>query len=78
MSSHEQKYIQEIFNPNLVGQKDFNLISFEKCLESYLENDSFVGVLNSGTAAIQLGLILFGVKTGDEVLCQSMTFSASA
>ncbi len=78
MSGHEQKYIQEIFNPNLVGHKDFNLISFEKCLENYLENNSFVGVLNSGTAAIHLGLILFGVKTGDEVICQSMTFSASA
>lgn len=78
MSGHEQKYIREIFNPDLVGNKDFNVINFEKCLESYLENNSFVGVLNSGTAAIHLGLILLGVKSGDEVICQSMTFSASA
>ena len=37
-----------------------------------------MGALSSGTAAIHLGLILLGVQAGDEVLCQSMTFSASA
>lgn len=78
MSGHEQKYIQEIFNPDGVDYKEHNLAGFEKGLENYLGNHSFVGVLNSGTAAIHLGLILLGVKAGDEVLCQSMTFSASA
>lgn len=78
MSGHEQKYIQEVFNPNWINDRDYNLASFEKVLENYLENNSFVGVLNSGTAAIHLGLIVLGVKTGDEVICQSMTFSASA
>jgi dTDP-4-amino-4,6-dideoxygalactose transaminase len=34
--------------------------------------------LSSGTAALHLGLIILGVQAGDEVLCQSMTFSASA
>jgi len=38
----------------------------------------FVGARSSGTAAIHLGLILLGVKAGNEVICQSMTFSASA
>ena len=37
-----------------------------------------VAVLNSGTAAIYLGLILVGVQAGDTVICQRMTFSASA
>lgn len=78
MGGNEQKYIQEIFNPNRVDYKDYNLHSFEECLENYLGNNSFVAVLNSGTAAIHLGLILLGVKAGDEVICQSMTFSASA
>jgi dTDP-4-amino-4,6-dideoxygalactose transaminase len=35
-------------------------------------------VLTSGTAAIHLGLILSGVQPGDEVICQSLTFAASA
>lgn len=78
MSGHEQKYIQEIFNSDGVDYKEQNLAGFEEGLENYLGNDSFVGVLNSGTAAIHLGLILLGVQAGDEVLCQSMTFSASA
>jgi dTDP-4-amino-4,6-dideoxygalactose transaminase len=47
-------------------------------LESYLVQDKSVCVLSSGTAAIHLGLILLGVKAGDTVICQSMTFSASA
>ncbi len=51
---------------------------WEKELESYLGKNSFVGALSSGTAAIHLGLVLLGLKAGDEVICQSMTFSASA
>jgi dTDP-4-amino-4,6-dideoxygalactose transaminase len=43
-----------------------------------LDADAHVGALSSGTAAIHLGLILLGVQAGDEVICQSMTFSASA
>jgi len=78
MSGHEQKYLQEAFNPDCNTQNGFNLNNFEKDLENYLEQNRYVGVLNSGTAAIHLGLILLGVKAEDEVLCQSMTFSASA
>jgi len=78
MSGHEQKYLQEAFNPDCNIPNGFNLTNFEKDLENYLEQNRYVGVLNSGTAAIHLGLILFGVKAEDEVLCQSMTFSASA
>jgi dTDP-4-amino-4,6-dideoxygalactose transaminase len=54
-----------------------NLSIFEENLENYL-GSGHVAVLNSGTAAIHLGLILLGVEAGDEVICQSMTFSASA
>ena len=53
-------------------------MGFEKDLENYLSENSFVGVLSSGTAALHLGLLLLGVKQNDEVICQSMTFSASA
>ena len=34
--------------------------------------------MSSGTAAIHLALILLGVQKGDEVICQSFTFAASA
>jgi dTDP-4-amino-4,6-dideoxygalactose transaminase len=51
-----------------------NVNGLEEDLENYLGNQSFVGALSSGTAAIHLGLILLGVKADDEVICQSMTF----
>lgn len=78
MGGAEQKYVQEAFDFNWVAPFGPNVSGFEQDLEKYLGNQVHVGVLNSGTAAIHLGLILLGVQSGDEVLCQSMTFSASA
>ena len=78
MGDTEQKYIQEAFDTNWVAPLGPNVNGFEQDLESYLGNQVHVGALSSGTAAIHLGLILLGVQAGDAVLCQSMTFSASA
>jgi len=78
MGGTEQYYIQEAFNTNWVAPLGPNVTGFEEDLQNYLGNESFVGALSSGTAAIHLGLILLGVQAGDEVICQSMTFSASA
>ena len=50
-------------------------------LQDYISNKNeplYVAALSSGTAAIHLSLILLGVQSGDEVICQSFTFSASA
>lgn len=78
MGGTEQHYIQEAFDANWVAPLGSNVNGFEKDLENYLGNEVHVGALSSGTAAIHLGLILLGVQAGDEVLCQTMTFSASA
>lgn len=78
MGGNEQKYIKEAFDANWVAPLGPNVTGFEQDLEKYLEQEVFVGALSSGTAALHLGLILLGVKAGDEVICQSMTFSASA
>lgn len=78
MGGTEQKYIQEAFDANWVAPLGPNVNGLEQDLESYLGNNVHVGALSSGTAAIHLGLILLGVQAGDEVICQSMTFSASA
>ena len=71
-------YIQEVLKDNWIASEGPNIIGFEKDLENYLGHDCHIAALSSGTAAIHLGLILLGVKAGDEVICQSMTFSASA
>lgn len=78
MGGTEQQYIQEAFDANWVAPLGPNVNGLEIVLEEYLRNESHVGALSSGTAAIHLGLILLGVQAGDEVICQSMTFSASA
>ena len=78
MGGNEQKYIKEAFDTNWVAPLGPNVTGLEQDLEQYLGNNAYVGALSSGTAALHLGLILLDVKAGDEVICQSMTFSASA
>ena len=78
MGGNEQKFVHEAFETNWVAPLGPNVNGFEKDLEKYLGNDAYVAALSSGTAAIHLGLVLLGVQAGDEVICQSMTFSASA
>ena len=78
MGGTEKKYVQEAFDTNWVAPLGPNVTGFEQDLENYISNDTHVAALSSGTAAIHLGLILLGVKAGDEVICQSFTFSASA
>ena len=78
MGGNEQKFVQEAFDTNWVAPLGPNVTGLETDLENYLAQDAYVGALSSGTAAIHLGLILLDIKAGDEVICQSMTFSASA
>lgn len=78
MGGGEQKYVQEAFDTNWVAPLGPNVTGFEGDLKNYLQADVHVAALSSGTAALHLALILLGVGTGDEVICQSMTFSASA
>ena len=78
MGGNEQKFIKEAFVANWVAPLGPNVNGLEQDLENYLGNQAHVGALSSGTAAIHLGLILLGVQAGDEVICQSFTFSASA
>ena len=78
MGGNEQKFVQEAFDTNWVAPLGPNVNGLERDLEGYLGNQAYVGALSSGTAAIHLGLVLLDVNAGDEVICQSMTFSASA
>lgn len=78
MGGTELNYIHEAFNTNWIAPLGANITEFEHDLEKYLSQSVFVTALNSATAAIHLGLILLDVKAGDFVICQSLTFSASA
>ena len=74
----EQKFVKQAFDSNWVAPLGPNVDGFERDLVSFLEEDTHVAALSSGTAALHLALILLKVQPGDEVICQSMTFSASA
>lgn len=78
MSGNELKYIHKAFDENFVTPFGTNVDAFELTLQNFLEEKCFITVLNSGTAAIHLALIILGIKQEDEVICQSFTFSASA
>lgn len=78
MGGNEQKYVNEAFDSNWVAPLGPNVDGFEKDLETFLNEDVKVAALSAGTAALHLALIECDVKHGDEVICQSMTFSASA
>ena len=78
MGGREQEFIREAFETNWVVPLGPNVDAFEKALAAYLREDKHVVALSAGTAALHLGLILLGAGVGDEVICQSFTFSASA
>ncbi|MDD2960692.1 MAG: aminotransferase class I/II-fold pyridoxal phosphate-dependent enzyme [Muribaculaceae bacterium] len=73
----EMKWIEEAFKESWVVPLGPNVDEFEARLEKYLGANNVVA-LSAGTAALHLGLVMLGVEAGDEVICQSFTFSASA
>lgn len=78
MSGKEQAFIQEAFDTNWVVPLGPNVNGFEEDLKQFVGQGREVVALSAGTAAIHLALIACGVQAGDEVICQSFTFSASA
>lgn len=78
MSGNEQKYIKEAFDTNWVVPLGPNVNGFEADLKEYLGGTNPIVALSAGTAALHLALVQCGVVYGDEVICQSFTFAASA
>jgi dTDP-4-amino-4,6-dideoxygalactose transaminase len=77
MGSTEIEFVNNAFETNWIAPLGPNVDGFEDDLVKYI-NVSHVAALSSGTSAIHLALILLGVGYGDEVICQSFTFSATA
>jgi dTDP-4-amino-4,6-dideoxygalactose transaminase len=78
MGTEEMKYIQSAFDSNWVAPLGPNLDRFESLLEGYIGHGKSILCVVSGTAAIHLALVMLGVESGDEVVCQDFTFVASA
>lgn len=77
MGGDEIKFVNDAFDTNWIAPLGPNVDGFEKDLQEYT-GVKYAAALVSGTAAIHLALIMLGVERGDDVICQSMTFSASA
>ncbi|MEP3836981.1 MAG: DegT/DnrJ/EryC1/StrS family aminotransferase [Algibacter sp.] len=78
MGTSERKFVTDAFDTNWIAPLGPHVDGFELDIKNYLGDTKEVAVLSSGTASIHLALQLLGVSVGDEVLCQSFTFSASA
>ncbi|MFK7782899.1 DegT/DnrJ/EryC1/StrS family aminotransferase [Psychroserpens sp.] len=78
MGGNEQAYVNNAFETNWIAPLGPHVNGFENDIQNYLQDNSLVAALSSGTAALHLALLLLEVKQGDEVICQSKTFSASA
>lgn len=77
MGLKEFEFVKEAFDTNWIAPLGPHVDGFEKDLCNFTGSGN-AAALNTGTAAIHLALILLGVEAGDEVICQSFTFSASA
>ncbi len=78
MGGSEQKFVNQAFETNWIAPLGPNVNGFEDDIKNYLGNKKYIAALSSGTASIHIALQLLNVGKGDEVLCQSFTFSASA
>lgn len=78
MGGTEEAYIKEAFDTNWIAPLGPNVRQFENSIEDFVGNNTYAACLSSGTGAIHLALELIGVGQGDEVICQSFTFAASA
>ncbi len=74
---YELEYINDAFRKNWIAPLGENVTAFEKAIAKFTGAEHTVA-LSAGTAALHLAMILAGIGAGDEVLCQSLTFSASA
>ena len=77
IGDNELRYVNEAFESNWIAPLGPHVNAFEVGLQVQTKSNH-AAALSSGTSAIHLALILLGVKSGDTVFCQSITFSASA
>jgi pyridoxal phosphate-dependent aminotransferase EpsN len=75
MGDMELSYVRQVFSSNWISTVGPDVTAFEREFEARLGLPAVA--LNSGTAAIHLGLRLLGVGPGDEVFCPTLTFAAS-
>ena len=77
MGGEEAALFNEAFASNWIAPLGPHVDAFEREFAHKI-GVGHAAALASGTAALHLGLRLLGVRPGDEVLCSTLTFCASA
>jgi dTDP-4-amino-4,6-dideoxygalactose transaminase len=77
LSGEEKQFVLDAFETNRIATMGPNVDAFERKLCEVVGCKHAVALV-SGTAALHLALQLIGIDPGDEVLCSTLTFIASA
>ena len=77
MSGTELRFVEQAFAENWIAPLGPHVDAFESEIATYV-GVGHCAALSSGTAALHLALALLGVGAGDEVVCSTLTFAASA
>lgn len=73
---YELEYVQDAFQKNWIAPLGENVTAFEAAMKEYTGANSTVA-LSAGSAALHLAMILAGIRPGDPVFCQDLTFAAT-
>ena len=73
---NEQNYISECIDSNFVSSVGKKVNEFEEMVAEYTGSKFAIATVN-GTAALHVSIELAGVKPGDEVITQALTFIAT-
>jgi aminotransferase in exopolysaccharide biosynthesis len=74
---NEKKYLLDTIDSTFVSSVGAYVDKFESMMQDISQTQKAIAVVN-GTSGIQVALRLVGVKAGDEVLTQALTFVATA
>ncbi len=77
MSGEELHFVEDAFASNWIAPLGPHVDSFEKEFAEYL-GIGHAAALSSGTAALHLAIRLLNIRPGDEVICSSFSFCATA
>ena len=77
IGQEEIEFVRDAFETNWIAPLGPHVDAFEREFAAIV-GAPYAAALSSGTAALHLALKLVGVEPGDEVLCSTLTFSASA
>ena len=73
---NEQQYVADTITSTFVSSVGAFVDRFERDMQSYTGSPRAVATVN-GTAALHIALLLAGVKPGELVITQSLTFVAT-